>query len=83
MLGLAGTRNGKLLRELASRCDAFITIDGNLAYQQSLRGLPFAVIILQAPSNKIEDLRPLLPSMLAALQRVQAGSVTQIGTAAQ
>ena len=78
MLGLAGTRNGQLLRELDSRCDAFISVDGNLVYQQSLRGLPYGVFILKARSNKIEDLRPFLPALLNYLQNIQAGTVTRI-----
>ena len=66
-MGWGGISNGKLLALMGGRFDAFITVDSNLAYQQNLSALPVAVVVLRAPSNKMEDLRPLLPSLLAAL----------------
>jgi hypothetical protein len=47
-LGLSGMRNGALLRRAEGRCDVFVTVDRNLAFQQPITGLPFAVVVLRA-----------------------------------
>jgi hypothetical protein len=55
-----------------------VTIDGNLAAQQNTKVLPFAVIVLKARSNKIEDLRPLVPKILAELTAAKPGQVAVV-----
>lgn len=77
-LGLAGLKNGALLRELAGKCRAFITIDSNISYQQNLPALPFASILLSAPSNRMSDLEPLVPAIIDALERPQSGDIIRI-----
>ena len=74
-MGWSGISNGKLLSLLRGRFDVFITVDSNLAYQQNLSTLPVAVVVLRAPSNKMEDLRPLLPRLLATLAVVKLGEL--------
>lgn len=71
----AGVVNGELLRRISGNYDAFVTIDGNLAAQQNTKSLDFVVIVLRAPSNKIEDVRPLIPKLLAALSSAKPGRV--------
>lgn len=58
MAGLAGLQNGDLLRQISGKFDGFLTIDGSLIHQQKTGQLPFGVVVLAAPSNKIEDIRP-------------------------
>jgi len=65
--GWTGTRNGELLRLAAGSFDAFLTADQNLENQQNLDALPIAVVILIAPTNRIEALQPLIPALLRAL----------------
>jgi hypothetical protein len=65
--GWSGLRNGELLRRAADRFDVFVTADQNLQFQQNLSKLPMAVLVLVAPSNRMEALRPLLPKLLSAL----------------
>jgi predicted nuclease of predicted toxin-antitoxin system len=74
-MGWSGVSNGKLLALIRGQFDAFITVDNNLAYQQNLSTLPVAVVVLRAASNKIEDLRPLLPGLLATLAAVKTGEL--------
>jgi predicted nuclease of predicted toxin-antitoxin system len=50
--GWSGKKNGELLRAASGLVDVFITVDSNLAYQQHLVGLPFAVVVLSAHSNR-------------------------------
>ena len=76
--GFAGLVNGKLLRRIAGNYEVFVTIDGNLTAQQNMKGLSFAVIVLRARSNKIEDIRPLIPQILEALSVAKPGHVAVV-----
>ena len=68
-LGWAGVKNGELLRRAAIEFDLLITVDRNLEYQQSFKGLSLAVIVIHASSNDIAVLRPLMPAVLAAISQ--------------
>jgi predicted nuclease of predicted toxin-antitoxin system len=77
--GWSGTKNGALLRRAAERgFEVFLTADQNLQYQQNLSQTSLRVIVLVAPSIKIEDLQPLAPDILAAISTVQAGELVRI-----
>src|SRR5579862_3576132 len=76
--GLAGIVNGTLLKRLDWRFDAFITIDKSLPSQQNTAALSFAIVVLRARSNRLKDLRPLVPQILTALGTVKAGQVVVI-----
>ena len=78
-LGAASMKNGELLAFLAGRCDAFLTVDSNLPYQQRLGNRPFAVAILQVERTAIEYLTPLIPDLLAALPSCQPGQLRIFG----
>jgi hypothetical protein len=78
-MGWSGISNGKLLLLIQGQFDAFITVDSNLAYQQNVSTLPVAVVVLRARSNKIEDLRPLLPRLLAALAGIKPCELRVVG----
>lgn len=78
-MGWAGVKNGALLRLLqTSTIEVFVTVDGNLEYQQNLRRINLALIVLKALDNTIETLRPLAPRILAALQSIQLGDLIHI-----
>jgi hypothetical protein len=63
-----GVENGELLRRAAAAgFDALVTNDRGLEYQQNLTALPLAVVVVLAPANTIESIRPGLPALLAAL----------------
>lgn len=77
--GWSGLSNGKLLRAVAERgFDAFVTADQNLEFQQNLRTTVLRVIVLYAPSNAIEDLRPLVPGLIVALTDSRPGEVRHV-----
>jgi len=76
--GWAGVKNGALLQLAATRFDALLTVDRNLEYQQSFSGVTIAVIVVDAPSNDISVLRPLMPAVLEALPRAKPGVVTHV-----
>jgi hypothetical protein len=80
-LGWAGTNNGALLRRASGTIDAFVTMDTNLEHQQNVAVLSFGIVVVGAPSNRMEDLAPLVPEILEALSRVQPGTVEPVGRA--
>ena len=61
--GWSGVKNGKLLALAASSFDAFVTVDKSLPYQQSAAHLPIAVLVLDAVSNELQSLLPLVPAL--------------------
>ena len=78
-MGWATMHNGELLAMAAGAFDVFVTVDRNLSFQQRLPAFSIAVIVLRARTNRLSDLRPLVPALLACIPTVQRGTVTQIG----
>ncbi len=72
-------KNGKLLALVAPAFDVFVTMDRGLEHQQNLGRLDLAVVVLRARSNKLADLLPWVPELLAALPVAPKGKVTAVG----
>lgn len=78
-MGWAGIENGALLARAEAGFDVFIPVDRNLAFQQNLSSFTIAVLILRAPSNRLEDLKSLTPKVLAALPTLLRGQSIEVG----
>lgn len=78
-MGWAGLRNGELLALAQEKFDVFLTLDRNLSFQQPLARFNVAVIVVQAPTNRLQDLLPLVPRILKALSTARRGEVTWVG----
>jgi len=76
--GWAGVKNGELLQLAAGQFDLLLTVDRSLEYQQNFADVALAVIVVHAPSNDIDVLRPLMPAVLAAMSEAKPGMVTHI-----
>ena len=76
--GYGGLKDGVLLSQIQGRFDAFITIDGNLTYQQNLSEGHIGIVVLEAPTNAFEDIEPLVPSILKALEALKPGDVIYV-----
>ena len=76
--GWAGIKNGKLLSLAASEFDIFLTADRGIEYQQNLASLPIAVLIVLARSNRMEDMKLLVPSILKSLNHIQPQSLYKV-----
>ena len=76
--GWAGIKNGELLTRAQTQFDAFVTVDRNLAFQQNTPQFTIAVIVLQAPTNRLKDLRPLLPKLQQILPIAPKGEVSRV-----
>ena len=72
-MGWATIKNGELLTLAAQQFDAFVTVDRNLSFQQNLAAFPIAIFVLRARTNRLADLRPLVPALLAALPTSKPG----------
>lgn len=74
-----GILNGTLLTLVGQDYDAFLTMDRRLPNQQEIARLPFAVVLLLAPSNRLVHLRPLLAEVLQVLPAVKPGALYTVG----
>ena len=70
-MGWGGVKNGDLLALAAKEFDASLTVDKNLPYQQNVANLPVAVIVLEAYSNELGALLPLIYTLEQALGSLQ------------
>ena len=77
-MGWAGKSNGELLALARERFDVFVTVDRNLPAQQSLGSGP-AVVLLNARSNRFQDLEPLGPELLDTLATITRGQLVRLG----
>ena len=77
--GWAGIKNGGLLALAEKEFDVFITVDGRLPRQQDLTKFKIAVVLLRAQTNRLNDLRPLVPRLMHMLTEAKAGELTVIG----
>jgi len=73
--GLQDLDDGDLLDAMGGRFDVLITGDGSLPYQQVVAGRSVAVVVLKGRGNKLGNVLPLVPALLAVLDEIKAGDV--------
>ena len=78
-MGWETIKNGELLTLASKEFDVFITVDRNLFFQQNFSSFRIAVIVLRAKSNRLADLRPLVPTLLTLIPVAEAGVATFVG----
>ena len=78
-MGWAGIKNGHLLTLAEQQFDVLITVDRNLPFQQNLSKFNIAVLIVCAPTNRLVDLKPRVPDILAELPNIKIGQATRVG----
>lgn len=77
--GLAGLKNGEwLARAVVEKFDGFITMDGNIAFQQNYANLPRRKIARRAASNRLRDTEPLMFKVLTLLPGLRPGTLTTV-----
>jgi hypothetical protein len=72
-MGWTAIKNGALLALASEHFDVFVTVDRNLSFQQNLDIFAIAVVVLQARTNRLADLRTLVPNLLAAIESAVPG----------
>ena len=79
-LGWSSKRNGELLNlMLSERFTALLTVDQNIPFQQNLRASGVSVVIIIAKTNRVQELRPLMPQVRRALDAIRPGELVTIG----
>ena len=78
-MGRAGIKNGDLLTLAEKQFEVIVTVDRNLSFQLNLPRYNIAVLVLRCRSNRLQDLRPLVPELLGSLPTARPGIVLWIG----
>ncbi len=78
-MGWTTLRNGELPALAAAQFDVFVTVDRNLSCQQDIVSFSIAAVVLQARTNRLADLRLLLPSLLSAIDATPPRAAKFIG----
>jgi hypothetical protein len=78
-MGWSTVKNGALLTLASQHFDVFVTVDRNLSFRQNLDSFSVAVVVLRAKTNRLADLRPLVPNLLAAIASATSAAATFIG----
>jgi predicted nuclease of predicted toxin-antitoxin system len=71
--------NGALLQQAAVEFHAVLTADQNIEFQQNLKTLPIAIVVLVAASNRLESLEPLVADVLKVLKTLQPNILIRVG----
>jgi predicted nuclease of predicted toxin-antitoxin system len=77
-MGWTALQNGELLALAAQEFDVFLTVDRNLAFQQNITNVPIAVVVLEAKTNRLADLKLLIPKLLIVLESARPGKIERI-----
>lgn len=76
--GWDGVTNGKLLQAASAEFDVFVTMNRNLQYQQNLRVLDLAVVVIRSVSNAFVDVAPLMPIVNTSVRIAESGVATVV-----
>ena len=78
-MGWATIKNGELLALASKHFEVFVTVDRNLASQQNLSAFSIAVVVIRARSNRLAELRPLVPRLMIAIEIARPGVAELVG----
>ena len=73
-----GKENGELLRIAANEFDVFVTMDQGIPNQQNLSEIKIGIMVLEAKSNRFEDLVPLISEVNTVLKIIKNGQIVHV-----
>ena len=76
--GWGGKENGELIESAEGEFDALVTMDQGIPQQQNIAEADLVIVLLQARTNRLADLEPLVDGAEAALLRARPGEVIHI-----
>ena len=76
--GWQGKENGGLLRVAENEFDVFMTMDQGIPNQQNLSEVKIGIIVLEAKSNRFEDLAPLISEVNVVLKTIINGQIVHV-----
>jgi hypothetical protein len=77
-MGWSALKNGELLRKASVEFDLLVTVDKNMRFQSSLKGLALRVAILDVRSNLLEDLQLSVAKLVERINDLPVGQFTVI-----
>jgi predicted nuclease of predicted toxin-antitoxin system len=77
--GWGSKENGELLELAQHEFDALITTDRGIPHQQDLSRFDLVVVLLEAKSNRLSDLTPLVGRAVDALREARPGRPVRVG----
>jgi hypothetical protein len=77
-MGWDSIRNGELLALAATAFDVMVTVDRGIEHEQNQGTLPLAIVLVHAPTNDIDDLRPKMPGVAAALATLRPKTLVHV-----
>lgn len=78
--GWSGKRNGALIALMAEAgFDTLLTVDRGIEFQQNVMASGIGIVVVVTPTNRLKELRPLVPLIIDALARVQPGQLVKVG----
>ena len=78
-MGWTTLKNGELLALASAQFDVFVTVDRTLSFQQDIVSFSIAVVVLQARTDRLADLGPLVSSLLSVIEATPPGMVKFVG----
>lgn len=80
--GWSGKKNGELLRAAEAEFDVLVTMDRSIEHQQNVSEFNLGILVVRAPSNRREDVAPLMPRINDALAQIRPGELVHIASGA-
>lgn len=78
-IGLGGSKDTELLEALDEKgVDVFVTIDGNIEYQQQFKNRVFGTIVVRSVSNCFSSLLHLKDELIEAVNEVSSGEIIHV-----
>jgi hypothetical protein len=78
-MGWRGTKNGELLRRMREAgFDVILTADRHIEHQQNMARAGVGLVVMHPRRLRIQELLPLAPAVLIALDSVQPGQVVHV-----
>ena len=77
-MGWSLKQNGELLSLAEKDFEVFVTTDRNVSFQQNIRRFAIAVAVLVARTNRLDDLRLVVPGLLKMLPFLKKGEAFEI-----
>jgi len=76
--GWSAFKNGDLLRRATVTFDVLVTIDQRMRYQQNMTRFEIGIVVIEVPDTRLVHLRPLVPQLSEAIERVRPGEVVVV-----
>ena len=78
-MGWAAYKDRLLLEAAQAEFDVLVTVDHSLPHQNRIADYTLAIIVVHGQRSTLPFLLPLVPDVLAAIERAAAGTVIDVG----